>query len=64
MTNITEHNSKEEREDGDGIQSRIHFLISGNTISVHNLLEWGCELIDLEICWRFCFWLSFPNTYE
>lgn len=49
MSNITKHNTKQEREDRNGIQSWIYLLISRNTVSVDDLLERSSEGICLNV---------------
>ena len=53
VTNITEHDSEEEREDGNGEECGVDFLISRNAVSADDLLE-GCgELVHFEVGGRF-----------
>jgi len=49
MSDISEHDTKEERKDGNRVQCRINLLISGNTIRVDNLLERGRESVRLDM---------------
>lgn len=60
MANIAEHDTKQEREDGNGVQGWVDFLISGNTVCVDDLLEWRCESVRFNVCWTFglCLHLS------
>lgn len=57
MTDVTEHDSEEEWEDGNSEKSWINFLVSRDTVSVDDLLEWCSELVHLEVCW----WLLVRN---
>jgi hypothetical protein len=41
MTHITKHDTKLEGESDNSEQSRVYFLIPGNSISIYNLLERG-----------------------
>lgn len=50
VADITKHDSKEEREDGYSEKCGVDFLISRDTISVDDLLEWCSELIHFEVC--------------
>lgn len=49
MTDITKHDSKEERKGDDCEDGRICFLEHWNTICVHNLLEGIGEFIRLNV---------------
>ena len=53
MTDVAEHDSKEEWEDGYSEKCGIDFLVPRDTISVDDLLEGCSELIHLEVCRRF-----------
>jgi hypothetical protein len=50
--NISEHDSEEVREHDDCEKTWVHFSISGDSISVNNLLEWLGKCVGLEIGWR------------
>lgn len=53
MTNVTEHDSEEERERDDRKQPRIDFLVGCDPIAVHDGLEALRELIGSDECgWR------------
>ena len=52
MTHISKHHSKQERERHDGEDCWVDFTISGNSISVNNLLEGVCQLVCLKVSWR------------
>ena len=45
MTNITEHDSEQEREGDDSEQTRIDFLIRRDTVGIHDGLEALGELV-------------------
>lgn len=49
MSNIPEHNTEQEREDWNSIQSRVYLLIPRNTVGVDDLLERGCEGVRLNM---------------
>jgi len=52
MPNITEHDTKQERESHDTEYRRIGLLIVGDSIRISDRLEWSCELIRLEVSGR------------
>lgn len=52
VTDITEHDSEEEGEDWDGIESRVDFTITRHSVGINDFLEGGSEGINLEMCWR------------
>ena len=64
MTHITEHNTEQEGENRNGVQSRIYLLVSGNTVSVDDFLEGRCESVGLDVGWVLCFGLHFSQRYE
>ena len=45
MTNITEHDSEQEREGDDSEQTRIDFLVRRDTVGIHDGLETLRELV-------------------
>lgn len=49
MPDISEHDTEEEGEDGNCEESGVDFFVSGNTVSVNNLLERGSEVIGFEV---------------
>ncbi len=51
MHDITEHDPKEEWECDYCKHSRVDLLEYGDTISIHDLLEWHGQLIGLEESW-------------
>ena len=48
MPGITEHDGKEEGEGDDGENSWIGLTISGNSVSINQLLESWCKLVGPE----------------
>jgi hypothetical protein len=52
VTHITEHDSKEEGEGDLGEDGGVDFLVHGDTIGVHNLLERPCEVVDFDVSGR------------
>ena len=51
MANITEHNTKQEREGDNGKYSWIYFLMHRDAICVHNFLENKCKIVCFYIGW-------------
>ena len=49
MAEVTEHHGEEERERGDGVQSRIDFAVVGQSVSVDHGLEALGELVGAEV---------------
>lgn len=64
VSNITEHDTEQEGENGDCVQGRVDFLISGNTISVNDFLEGRCECVCLDVGGVLCLWFHFSEWYE
>lgn len=60
MPDIAEHDTKQEWENGDGVKSRVDFLVSWDTISVNDLLEGRCEGVGFDVGWVFSFGFHFP----
>ena len=52
MTDVAEHDSKQEGEGYDGEETRIDFLVSRDTIAVHDRLERLSELVRALECRR------------
>lgn len=52
MTQITKHNSEQERESNDCIQCRIGFPVAGYSIRIDQVLESFCEPIGAVESWR------------
>jgi len=48
-TDITVHHTEQEGERHDGKETRVDLLVSRHTVRVHNALEVGRELVQLEI---------------
>ena len=49
MANVTKHDSKKERENGDSKKGRVDFFVSGYTIGVNNFLERSGKIVDLKV---------------
>lgn len=49
MPDVSKHDSEEEGEDRNSEKAGVDFLIPGNTVSVDDFLERGCEFVDFEI---------------
>ena len=56
MSNITKHDTKQEWENWNCIKCWVYFLISWDTISVDNFLEWSCKCICFNMGWILCLW--------
>jgi len=54
VADITEHYTEEEGEGNYSEYSRVNFLVHGDAVSVHNLLEDKGEIVGLNISW----WLN------
>ena len=52
MANISEHNTEKEGECNTSENCWINFFVGRHTISVHDLLEYSCELVHSEQAWR------------
>ena len=52
VTNVTKHDSEQEGESDDGEETRIDFLVSRDTIAVHDRLERLRELVRALKCRR------------
>ncbi|CAM5999183.1 unnamed protein product [Sphagnum balticum] len=64
VTDVSEHDSEEEGEDGDGEDAGIYLLVSRHPVDVYQLLEGGGEGVDLEVSWRVALSFGLPHTYE
>jgi hypothetical protein len=64
MAHVSEHHTEQEGENGNGVQSRVDFLVSGNTVSVDNFLEGSCESVGLDVGWVLCIWLHFSQRHK
>lgn len=63
MTQITKHNSEQERESNDCIQCRIGFSVAGHTIRINQVLESFCEPIcSVESWWILIGWNQVQKT--
>lgn len=49
MSDVTEHNTEQEWKERDSEQTWVDLAVSRNTIRIDDLLEWGCEVIQLEV---------------
>lgn len=64
MSNITEHDTKQEWENWNCIKGWVYLLISWHTVSVDDFLEWCGECIGLNMGWTFSLWLHLSKWYK
>lgn len=64
MTDITEHDTEKEGENGNGEESRVYFLVSWHTVSVNDLLEWSSEGVHLEVSWWLLIRLRLTDSHN
>ncbi len=55
VTDVSEHDTEEEREKGDGKQSGVHFSVPGGSVCVNYELGLG-EMILGKVRWSRWFW--------
>ena len=64
MTNITKHDSEQEREGNDSEETWIDFLVGSNTVTIHDRLEAFGELIRAMEGWRLLGRLQFMQNWR
>lgn len=64
MAHVSEHHPEQEGENGNGVQGRVDFLVSGNTVSVDDLLEGSCESVGLDVGWVLCVGLHLSQRHK